>query len=473
MASSIREDEAKLEIQLRHYIPAKLGHTEHEPVEKRVEGIAEMRAFLAGSKPALLLLGDSGAGKSLFCQSLVDELWRSPTDWVPLFIHLPLLSLRPSFVFESYLREQCRLSFEQIDVLKEKMKILLILDAYDEMPEEYRGKNFYQELELHKFKIKVIISCRTEGLVNFNSVQQQAMFTPTKIGSQAISIDRRYVQFFDEKQIPLYIDRWKKLQQEFNPELVIQATDYFAEINRLPGVAEMITNPFILWAVMGVLPTLLKDYADHAKLEHYDKTRKALFDRFTQGWFERQRDKLLNNRKINADWGQTIVADFHNYCQKLADYMWQMKVTRLTYEPNETAAASFSSLASLPQERIPENPLDQFFAKDGHFNNKPHKPLAIIRQGALLRVFVGNTYTFIHQSLMEYFSARRLFESAANKATIALGLEINTQLITKDLPRIRFGGDYIAQDPDFEKALWDILEESKHEERLLPPFCGY
>ena len=461
----LREDEARLEMQLRHYIPAKLGYTDHEPVEKRVDGIAEMRAFLGGSKPALLLLGDSGAGKSLFCQSLVDELWRNPTEWVPLFIHLPLISLRPGIVFESYLKDQCRLSFEQIDVLKENIKILLILDAYDEMPEECRGKNFYQELELYKFNIKVIISCRTEGLVNFNSVKQHAMFTPTKIGAPAISIDRRYVQFFDEKQIPLYIERWKKLQKELNSELVIQEMDYFAEINRLPGVAEMITNPFILWAVMEVLPNLLKNYADQAKLERYDKTRKALFDRFTQGWFERQRDKLLKNRKINADWGATIVADFYNYCKKLADYMWQMKVTRLTYEPHQAAAPSILSLAS-HREAIAENRLDQFFAQDGHFNNERHKPLAIIRQGALLRVFGGNTYTFIHQSLMEYFSARRLFESATNKATIALGLEINTQLMTQDLPRIRFGVDCIAQDPDFEKALWDIIEESKHEERV-------
>jgi WD40 repeat protein len=459
------EDEAKLAMQLRHYIPAKLGQVNNEAVMKRVDGIGEIQEFLASNTPALLLLGDSGAGKSLFCQFLVDELWRQPIKWLPMFIHLPLIFLRPGFVFETYLQEKCHLNSQQVALLKASSKILLILDAYDEIQEHYLGSNFYQVLALHNWNIKVILSCRSEFLVNYDSVKQMAMFTPTKIGMRPMAIDRMYVQFFDPEQIPLYIERWKAL----NLDQVNQEINYYDELNKLPGLTMMITNPFILWAVMEVFPELLRYYVEHPKLERYDKTRKALFDRFTQGWFERQRDKLLKNHKITADWAITIVEDFHNYCQKLADYMWQIKVMSLTYDSTKSVRSpSFYSESTL-ESSASTDLLDNYFAADGLFNNEKGKQLVIVRQGALLRVLTGNTYntyTFLHQSLMEYFSARRLFESAIHKATVPLGLEINSRLIIKDLPRIQTGVDCIQQYPEFEAVLRAIIEESKHEDRL-------
>ncbi len=468
----LMDDKAKLKKQLKYYIPAKLAYTEHDDIKNKLQGLAEIRAFLDSDIPALLLLGDSGVGKSLFCQSVVHNMWPTPGEWLPLFIHLPLLNIHPGFVFETYLREQCRLSFEQIDLLKErKIKLLVIFDAYDEMQDSYRGKNIYKELNLHHFEVKVILSCRTEALVNYHSAEQLGIFTPTKVGTKAIAIERRYVQFFDAEQIPEYIERWKLLKQESwklrKPnKLVNLEINYVEEINKLPGLAVMITNPFILWAVMKVLPYLLRDYANHPTLERYDQTRKALFDRFTQFWFERQRDKQDWNQQLDGAWQATIIEDYRNYCQKLADYMWQKNMTHLIYEPQQDAKMQLPSLDS-PQYASNENTLlKNFFANEGNFENIPGRPLRIIRQGALLRVFSGNTYTFLHHSLIEYFSATRLFYSAIHKATIILGLEINARIFTNDSEKILLAVDYISQYPEFEKILWDIVYESKHEERI-------
>ena len=118
-----------------------------------------------------------------------------------------------------------------------------------------------------------------------------------------------------------------------------------------------------------------------------------------------------------------------------------------------------------PENREESN-WDVFFAPTGNFNGEEGKPLKLIRQGALLRITGGNTYSFFHHSLLEYFASKKLFTSAANKAAIAMGLEINTQLITAQPAMIRLGVDCVNQDKAFEEALWEILEESKHESRV-------
>lgn len=67
----LQDDEGKLAKQLSYYIPAKLGHVDNTAIAARTEGIAEMNGFLVGNKVALLLLGDSGAGKTLFFNPLL------------------------------------------------------------------------------------------------------------------------------------------------------------------------------------------------------------------------------------------------------------------------------------------------------------------------------------------------------------------------------------------------------------------
>ncbi|KAF9123324.1 hypothetical protein BGX30_001512 [Mortierella sp. GBA39] len=53
----------------------------------------KVKDFLAGDTQVMLVLGDSGAGKSTFNRYLEHELWREykPGDYIPLLINLPAL----------------------------------------------------------------------------------------------------------------------------------------------------------------------------------------------------------------------------------------------------------------------------------------------------------------------------------------------------------------------------------------------
>ncbi len=443
-------EKEKIASQLKLYIPTSIGCSEtSEPVDRK-NGLEEMESFLLSSHSLMLLLGDSGAGKSLFSQWVVNNLWEQQTIWIPLIIHLPSHKIKKGF-FEEFLYQQCQLNVEQVNLLREKGKIFLILDSYDEMKKKYFCKNPFEFGELYRWNMKVVVTCRTEALVAYSLEEQRRMFVPFCAfdKQQNHAWIKRFVQLFElNSQVPQYIKLWK----ENNPDFVSSNLDYIHVIKTLPGVSEMIRNPFILWVIMTALPSLLDQYESLPMLERYHLTRLNLFDAFTLAWFERQRNKLLKNEVIDSVRALTIVDDFMCYCQQLANLMWQLNLNEVTYEAEKTESST--------------SVWNSFFSLEGNFNDDPNKPLAQIRQGALLKVFDGKKYAFLHRTLLEYFSAKQLFESAANKANIAMGLEINSQLLINNPAMIRLGVDRLAQDSAFEKVLWDILEESKHEPRV-------
>lgn len=134
-------------------------------------GLDEVQRFLSSDKRLMLLLGDSGSGKSLFGQCCVCELLATQDEWTPLFIHLPLLDIeiksnKVSFL-ERYLQNDCGLSTEQIEFIKQrKIKLFIFLDSYDEMEAQNQFINLYRVGRLYEWNIKDFVSCCTEALAN-------------------------------------------------------------------------------------------------------------------------------------------------------------------------------------------------------------------------------------------------------------------------------------------------------------------
>ncbi|KAF9272040.1 hypothetical protein BGZ88_005282, partial [Linnemannia elongata] len=92
-----------------------------------------VRDFLAGDTQVMLVLGDSGAGKSTFNRYLEHKLWQEykPGGRIPLFVNLPSLE-RPE---KDLVAEQLRtydFTGDQIRGLKKHRQLILICDGYDE-----------------------------------------------------------------------------------------------------------------------------------------------------------------------------------------------------------------------------------------------------------------------------------------------------------------------------------------------------
>lgn len=456
-----RLKDEKISKLLKLYIPAMLGHEQIVGGEARFDGANFIKAFLHDSCRMLLLLGDSGSGKTLFGLWITRELWSHQSEFVPLHIHLPALDIKDDFL-SIYLRIHYNLLVEDIEYLKKKMKFLLILDAYDEMRMEHKKKNLYRFAKLYQWDIKVIITCRTEALNGYNLDEQLDVFqpyqndqTPIRYGYQKI-----YMQRFElQTQILNYINLWKSQ----GSTLIDHDIDYYQEIQIIPDLANMVSNPFMLWIVLRALPAILAEYSKKPPLEKYSQTRLEIYDVFTEKWFERQKNKLKRNQQLSIEWEKTILEDYRNFCTQLANFMWQYNLTSIEYTPEK---AQEEILLADEKKIEMENLKNVFFAEKGLYDGDPDKPLSLLRHGALLRIVGKNNYAFMHNTLLEYFGAKHLFCSAIQKASIRVGSTINAMLIVNDMQKIRFAVDKVKTDQEFENALWDIIEESKSEERV-------
>ncbi|KAF9349015.1 hypothetical protein BGX34_002105, partial [Mortierella sp. NVP85] len=94
----------------------------------------KVKEFLESDQKVLLLLGDSGAGKSTFCRELEYELWGSykdKNDRIPLHINLPAIDKPEHDMIAKQLRRN-EFTEPQIRELKFHRRFILICDGYDE-----------------------------------------------------------------------------------------------------------------------------------------------------------------------------------------------------------------------------------------------------------------------------------------------------------------------------------------------------
>src|SRR5438874_1957910 len=98
------------------------------PLEEDIEN------FLLGDKKVMLLLGDSGSGKSLFTQRLVDNKWQSyqPKCIIPVWISLPSLKNPIERAIEETL-QRAGFTLNEIETLRQDNQFLFIFDGYDEI----------------------------------------------------------------------------------------------------------------------------------------------------------------------------------------------------------------------------------------------------------------------------------------------------------------------------------------------------
>ncbi|CAD8199852.1 unnamed protein product [Paramecium octaurelia] len=129
----------------------------------------------------MLITGKAGSGKSKASERIEVELWKLHTNneqWIPLFISLPTIK-HPQFniIDQGLEKEQYQFDKLQIKELKEaikkkKLKVVVILDSYDEMRSEYIQSNLFNT---NKFiaefgqdvmgsNFKVVITSRRELL---------------------------------------------------------------------------------------------------------------------------------------------------------------------------------------------------------------------------------------------------------------------------------------------------------------------
>ncbi len=448
-------------------------------------------------RKVLLLLGDTGSGKSLFCQDLITRLWQSykPGNPIPLFISLARLQDPIGNVIEETLISY-GFSAEQIATLKKEQQFIFVLDGYDEI---HQFKNLYVTNKLNEWQARTIITCRSQYLYYLNDTDKHFMpFHGEKRQPQLLQ--QFYVAPFSEKEIVAYLQQYEKLNgQAVVADLKDQKYDMksaeipkpvlYQQLISIPGLQILITTPFLLHLAVEALPDILVKYndsKDQKNTEQQKLTQAALYDVFIERWFKRQELKLKTSKHIDEK-AADPKPNFWKFCKDLAVTMRTQNVTLINYTPEK-----ISKLASAAvQNKL--NPWKKFFSED--------QEIELLRSACPIRKLGPNQYGFIHASLIEYFATRAMYEEVvaqpsqqivisavavsdtkdskqaimityakmqSGRQTNLLPLSQSTlyqSSITKQNNMIQFLADRVQESEVFKKKLFEVIELSKKDER--------
>ncbi len=327
----------------------------------------------------LLLLGDTGSGKSMFAQQLFQELWkmRNDGDPIPVWIPLPEL-LNPFHGAVEEVLQKYEFSESQISEMKKRERFIFVVDGYDEL---HQFQNCYVTNKWNEWNAKVLITCRSQAL--FYQRDPDKYFVPFQGEKRLPTLLRRlYVAPFSPDQIRAYVEAYNRLSK--NPAIKIE------DFDKILGLKELITTPFLLHLTVASLPDILENIG--VEEENPKITQAKLYDVYVERWFIRQIVKLRTTGQLK-DSQQNTMRQFWDYCQQLAQQMHANEVTVIPYSQQKVGGRLFGK-----QEK--KNKWEAFL----------NEQTEILRSACPLKRMGEHHFGFIHASLVDYFATRAMYE---------------------------------------------------------------
>ncbi|KAF9171526.1 hypothetical protein BGX20_007405, partial [Mortierella sp. AD010] len=416
--------------------------------------------FLASDKKVLLLLGDSGAGKSTFNRAFEIHLWDKykADERIPLFIHLPTIDKPEQGLVPKILRK-IGFSEDQIRELKAYREFVLICDGYDE---SQLTRNLYTSNQLNQrgeWRAQMVISCRTE----YNGVNYKNRFQPIdrNIGRDSELFQEAFIAPFSRDQIHDYIDQYVlTIKPPWKSE------DYQQALKEIPNLQDLVKNPYLLKLALDVLPTIVDTRKSYSATQI---TRVGLYDKFVIQWLERSEIRFGEMNLSSRDNDAFKVLSDSDFKQHSITYL------------KELATAMYENQDGNPVISYSEH-RDRMTWKEAFFNKRDEKNLM---REAIPLVRNGDQYQFIHKSVLEYGFTLAVFDpneqqyAETNSAFLSSGtpalMDISTDtnvlpLLYSPLGRknlvgepsiLQFLAERAKQQPVFKQQLHSVIQQSK------------
>ncbi|CAD8172290.1 unnamed protein product [Paramecium pentaurelia] len=275
-------------------------------------------------KDVLLLKGKAGSGKSRASRNIEEFLWLNDTvfpQWIPIYVSLPSLKDPKHNLLEQALESQ-NYNFDKIQIREFKeavfngnMKIILILESYDEMKFDCIQSNLYQtnrlaqdlNLQISGQNIKLIITTREEILT---SIGYQTWFYGKSIETlkeveilpftqeQSSEYIRQYCEISVKRSIKKFYEFFKQLRgqtisiQEFkliwNP-----LEEYINIIINLKQTQDFLFNPQDVDKIIIKLQAL--EFFNHIRTDQMISLKKELL----KLWGQQKFITVIKNVNIN------------------------------------------------------------------------------------------------------------------------------------------------------------------------------
>ncbi|OAQ35917.1 hypothetical protein K457DRAFT_132557 [Linnemannia elongata AG-77] len=451
------------------YIPPEAKPTRESPNADLFDLTTRVNEFLlAADSKVLLLLGDSGAGKSTFNLELERNLWMAynlDKKWIPLFVTLPAINMPEEDLIAKHLRK-CEFTEDQIRELKSYRQIVLICDGYDECQKK---DNLYNKNQLNQpgeWKVKMVISCRSEYLGSDYRIFLQPGDRNDRKG--ATQLQEAVVAPFSMAKINHYIKSYVT-NYPIPGETVWTAEDYQSAIKSIPNLQDLVRNAFLLSLALEVLPRLVDLSKD---LTSNQISRVTLYDQFVEQWVERGQIRLIERSLTGDDQVALEILSEEGFKRNAIGFVKSLAVAIFDNQDGKPVV-EYSPIRDISSWKA------AFF---GHGNGKN-----LLRETCPLSR-TGNQYRFIHRSVLEYALARAAFEPrqlGADDQDPVEQLDVqygdNRDGPSKDTPSssplfrksfvhehsiINFLSERVLQSVQFKNQLHRFIDQSKSDERF-------
>jgi len=388
-------------------------HTRFDLWERFIKFMGEPNEQVFG------LLGNSGGGKSLFSSFVLSKLIdhaqektvvspnKSPTppimnqinpldNWVPVYVQLRKYQDDPDHCIVQCLVSEYQLSPSQIDSLlitkstnvtslsntdycwKSKLKLLFILDGFDEINGPTSGdvmdarSKVCQQIHQFSNTCKLVVTSRTEYFSS-NQLRPEQVWSlnplttvPKSSKATPSSLNIVYLSPFSSKDIQRVCDQFDGSSQTTD-----QPPNSFARISQVPGLQDLLGNPFTLNVVLQCLSKLLENRTKERR--KFKVKRYEIYQAFIEDWFEKETKGLeVDELQWNVFIENVAVQMFKN--QKLSFTFEQEASKRLLAGESEMLLLETSPLKK-----------------------------------------TGNEYLFIHKSIFEFLVCKSLINELNNQ----------------------------------------------------------
>ncbi|KAG0062843.1 hypothetical protein BGZ89_010368, partial [Linnemannia elongata] len=218
----------------------------------------KVQEFLMSEQQVMLILGDSGAGKSTFNRYLERQLWTAyqDSDPIPLLINLPTIERPVKELIAEHLRTN-NFSEEQIREMKQYRQFVLICDGYDESQLTFNlhTTNLFNLPD--QWNVKMVISCRTQYL----GQDYRGRFMPDGVSHYASLapdlFQEAVIAPFTKEQIEDYVEQYVPLEPR-----TWTTKDYMDKLITIPNLMDLVKNPFLLSLSLEALPGVIEGKQD-------------------------------------------------------------------------------------------------------------------------------------------------------------------------------------------------------------------
>ncbi|MGB3692812.1 MAG: NACHT domain-containing NTPase [Spirulinaceae cyanobacterium] len=333
----------------------------------------------------LMILGKPGAGKTTFLQYLAIQCSKGEYkgDCIPIFIQLRNFVAQTKeeedFSLTNYIARSWssyQVTQEQVEILLQKGKLLVLLDGLDEVPKEY-SQQVLKEIDLfanNYYQNQVIITCRIAA--------QQYYFR----GFNYVEIAD-----FDSSQIRTFAQKWFVANSGGSEEAGILLTKKFfeqLECRENQPIRELVATPILLSLICSVFQERATFPTKRSKL--YQAGLDILLVRWDQARGI-QRDQAYRNLSL---------ADKIKLLSQIAAINFERG--SFFFEKSEILDIISNHLAKLPNHK--PDPETLWLDSEAILT-------AIELQHGLLVERARDIYSFSHLTFQEYLTARKIVAS--------------------------------------------------------------